>query len=66
MDASMIRVAGRTDNLGLLIGRLFLLMTPIEPMSENARCPMRQQPASPASLRSVGVAQRSPHVPDPR
>ena len=48
MDASMIRVAGRTDNLGLLIGRLFLLMTPIEPMSENAGCPMRQQSASPA------------------
>ena len=36
MDPSMIRVAGRTDNLGLLIGRLFLLMTRIEPMSENA------------------------------
>ena len=49
MDASMIRVADRTDNLGLLIGRLFLLMTRIDPMSENARCPMRQQPSRAAA-----------------
>ncbi len=40
MGPPMIRVATGTHNLGLLIRRLFLLMTPIEPMSENAvaRC----------------------------
>ena len=36
MGPHMIGVAAGTDNLGLLIRRLFLLMTRIAPMSENA------------------------------
>jgi hypothetical protein len=36
MGPHMIGVAAGTDNLGLLIRRLFLLMTRIAPMSDNA------------------------------
>jgi hypothetical protein len=64
MNANMIRVAGRTDNLGLLIGRLFLLMTRIEPIERE--CALPDATTTISRRRCLTVLQRSSHVPDCR
>ena len=62
----MIRVGTGTHNLGLLIRRLFLLMTRIEPMSENAAARCDNNRPSPRRRRCVTAPQRSANVPDRR